>query len=70
MLAEVVIYSILLLLYYLVVLRTIGQPLFNLFRLNPLLYAVLGLILILVQGVILDQITTFLVGRLGLEMLE
>lgn len=63
-------YAILVVVYFLLVLRWLAEPLVELFRQNPTLYAPLGLVLILLQGVALEAITSFLISRLGLERLE
>jgi hypothetical protein len=67
---EMVIYGGLVLVYFLVILRFLGDWLFDLFNNNLLVYAVTGLILILAQSVILDWLTTFIVRLFGLERLE
>jgi hypothetical protein len=64
LLAEVVVYAILLVIYFLVVLRFLGDPLNRLFQSNLTLYAIVALGLILAQGVLLDFVTSFLVQRL------
>lgn len=69
-LLELFIYAILLVVYFLLVLRFLGAPLNQLFHLNPAVYSGASLVLIVVQGVALEWITSFLVGRLGLEKLE
>ncbi len=67
---EVIIYSVLLLIYFLVVLRFLGEPLNELFNQNLVVYAGATLLLIVAQSVLLDFITTFLVERLDLEKPE
>lgn len=67
---EVIIYSILLSIYFLVVLRFLGEPLKDLFNQNLVVYAGATLLLIVAQSVLLDFITTFLVDRLDLEKSE
>ncbi|MCB9420647.1 MAG: hypothetical protein H6667_12640 [Ardenticatenaceae bacterium] len=67
---EVIVYSILLLVYFLVVLRFLGQPLNELFHQNLAVYAGATLLLIVVQSVALDFVTSFLVKRLDLEKAE
>ena len=69
-LIEVVIYSALLLVYFLVVLRFLGEPLNELFHQNLTFYAGATLALIIAQSVLLDFVTTFLVNRLDLEQSE
>ncbi len=64
------VYSVLLLVYFLTVLRILGQPLNELFSLNPWVYAVATLLLIVTQSVLLEMVTSFLIDRLGLETLE
>lgn len=67
---ELVLYALLVLAYFLVVLRWLGKPLVALFLDNPVLYAPVGLALILLQGVALEAVTSFLISRLGLERME
>lgn len=67
---EVIVYSILLFLYFLLVLRFLGEPLNALFHQNLVVYAGATLLLILAQSVLLDFITTFLMERLDLEKSE
>ena len=67
---ELIVYGILLSIYFWLVLRLLAQPLDQLFRLNPVVYAVATLVLIVLQGVGLEIITTFLVERLGIETIK
>jgi hypothetical protein len=67
---EIVIYAILVVIYFLVVLRFLNEPLTTLYSAEPVVYAGLALLLILAQGVALEWITSFLVSLLGLERLE
>lgn len=67
---EMTIYGALVVIYFLVVLQTIGDWLFELYETNLTLYAIVALILIVVQAVVLEMVTTFLIERLGLEQLE
>jgi uncharacterized membrane protein (DUF106 family) len=69
-LIEVVIYSILLLIYFLAVLRYLGEPLNALFHQNLTFYAGATLVLIVTQSVLLDFLTTFLIDRLNLDQAE
>ncbi len=67
---ELVTYTLLVLAYSLVVLRWLAEPLRRLFHSNLLVYAVLSLGLIVVQGALLDVITTYLLSLLPMERLE
>jgi len=69
-LLELLLYAALVVIYFILVLRWLGEPLLQMFHENLQLYAVVALVLIIVQGVALDAITSFLVERLGLERLE
>ncbi len=69
-LLEILIYSILLVLYFFIVLRFLGEPLNNLFHLNLWVYAPITLLLIVVQSVLLEMVTSFLIDRLGFEKME
>jgi hypothetical protein len=64
---ELTIYGVLLAVYFLVVLRFLGQPLTRLFDSNLPLYALAGLGLITAQGVVLDGVTSMLVRLIGLD---
>jgi hypothetical protein len=67
---EMVIYGILVVAYFYLVLRYLGVFLNGLYHNNLIVYAILGLILIVVQAVVLEAVTSFLVDRLRLERLE
>lgn len=67
---EVLIYAALVVGYFVLVLRLLGEPLKKLFVQNLTHYAFAALALIVVQGVMLELLTSFLVSRLGLERLE
>jgi len=69
-LVELTIYGLLLLVYFLSILRFLGNPLNQMSQHNLWLYAVLGLGLMVTQAVLLDIITSFLVEQLGLERLK
>lgn len=69
-LIEIALYAVLLLAYFLVVLRFLGRPLNELFQLNLWVYAFATLLLIVAQSVLLEMVTSFLIERLGLETLE
>ncbi|MFN2227732.1 MAG: hypothetical protein ACK2UY_15530 [Anaerolineae bacterium] len=67
---EMVIYGLLVLGYFFLVLRLLGDPLKDLFDQNILLYALVALGLIVAQSVLLEMVTSFLMNRLKLERLE
>jgi hypothetical protein len=67
---ELVIYSVLVIAYFFVVLRLLGQPLESLYSSNLVLYAFLALALVVVQAVVLEAVTSFIMGLLGLDQLE
>lgn len=67
---EVILYSVLLLIYFLLVLRFLGEPLNELFHQNLVVYAGATLLLIVTQSVVLDFITTFFVERLDIDKPE
>jgi hypothetical protein len=69
-LIELALYGILVVAYFLIVLRWLGQPLVDVFHDNLPLYSGGALVLIVIQGVALEAVTAFLVERLGLERLE
>lgn len=67
---ELLIYGLLVVGYFYLVLRLLGEPLKRMFDQNMLLYAVVALVLIVAQSVLLEALTSFLVGRLKLERFE
>jgi len=67
---EILVYGIMVVAYFFLVLRTIGPWLTDLYYSNLRVYAIVALVLIVVQAVFLEWITSFLIERLGLERLE
>jgi hypothetical protein len=67
---ELVIYGILVVAYFFLVLRYLRIFLTDLYQNNLIAYAIIGLILIVVQAVVLEAVTSFLLDRLRLERLE
>ena len=67
---ELILYAVLLVLYFLIVLRVLGEPLLGLYQNRPVVYAGAALILIVAQGVALEYLTSLLIRLLGLERLE
>lgn len=67
---EIVIYSVLVVAYFLVVLQFLADPLYRLYSSQLVLYAFLALGLIVVQAVALETVTSFIMGLLGLDQLE
>jgi len=67
---ELIIYSFLVVAYFLAVLRLLGDPLYRLYSSNLTLYAFLALALIVAQAVVLEAVTSFIMGLLGLDQLE
>ena len=67
---ELILYSILVVAYFVVALRLLGEWLARLFHSNLVTYALISLGLIVAQGVLLDLITSFLLDRLNLSRLE
>lgn len=67
---EVLVYAALVVGYFYLVLRLLGEPLARLFASDLTLYAFVALGLIVAQGIVLEFVTTQLIKRLGLERLE
>ena len=67
---ELIVYSILVVAYFVVAIRLLGEWLARLFHSNLVTYALISLGLIVAQGVLLDVITSFLLTRLNLSRLE
>lgn len=67
LIAEIFLYSLLLVGYYLIVLRWIQHWVQDLFLDNLVLYAFVGLGLILIQGAFLDLVTSLLMKYIKLD---
>ena len=67
---EILIYAVLVVGYFLLVLRILGEPLERLFLRNLTAYAIIGLLLILAQAVVLEAVTSLIMRWLGLDQLE
>ena len=67
---ELLIYSVLVVVYFFVVLRLLGDPLYRLFSSQLVVYAFLALLLIVAQAVALEAVTSFIMGLLGLDQVE
>ena len=67
---EMLLYGAFLAIYFFIVLRYLGEPLYGLFHDDLQKYAFISLGLIIGQAVILDLIITFLLDRLGLDRLK
>ncbi len=67
---EILIYAALVVGYFLLVLRLLGEPLEGLFSRNLILYAIVGLLLIIAQAVLLETITSLIMRWLGLDQLQ
>ena len=67
---EMILYGVLVVAYFLAVLRFLGEPLLELYNSSLPLYAVASLVLIVAQGVVLEWVTSFLINLLGLERME
>ena len=67
---ELVVYGILLTVYVIVVLQWLVIPLQETFHNNLVLYSFLSLVLLVAQAVLLEQLTSFLLERLGLKTFE
>ncbi len=69
-LLEILIYGVFLTIYFIAVLQFLDEPLNNLFNQNLWVYAGAALLLIVIQAVVLEWITSFLIALLGLEKVE
>ena len=67
---ELIVYGVLVTVYFFLVLRLLNRPLTQLSASNLIAYGLIGLVLIVVQAVLLDVVTSFLLDRLRLERLE
>jgi hypothetical protein len=64
---ELIIYAPLVILYFLLVLRLAGDYLADLYQQNTTFYALVALTAIVLQGVLLERLTTWLLHRFGLR---
>jgi hypothetical protein len=64
---EIIIYSLLIFGYYMLVLRWLGDWISDMFSADLYLYAFAGLVLIFVQAVLLDILTSFLMKYVKLD---
>jgi hypothetical protein len=67
---ELLIYGVLVVGYFYLVLRLLGPWLTHLFQNDLVTYAVIGLSLVVAQGVILEQVTSLILNWLNLNRLE
>ena len=67
---ELLIYAALVVAYFFLVLRFLGDPLERLFESHLAVYALVSLALIVAQGVLLEAVTSFVIGLLGLDKYE
>ena len=63
---ELIIYTFLVVIYFLLVLRFLGGFLMDIFTEDIVLYTFLALGLIIMQGVLLEYITSFLMDKLNI----
>ena len=69
-LIELVVYGVLLVIYFFAVLQFLGDPINHLYTNNTIVYAVVGLGLIVVQAVTLEAVTSYLIRLLRLDRFE
>ena len=69
-LIELVIYSLLVLAYFYFILRYLEDYLTNLFSQNLVLYGVIGVLLIVLQGALLDAVTSILLNQIKLDRFD
>ena len=65
---ELLIYAPIVMAYLLLVMRYGGDFLVRLFHQSPVVYTIVGFVAILVQGVLLDLLTSWLLRRFGLRL--
>lgn len=67
---ELIVYGVLMAIYFYIALRFLAEPLARVFESNLVIYAFLGLGLIVVQSVFLEFVTSLLFDFLGLHRLS
>lgn len=70
LLVELIVYGTLVTIYALGILRFLADPLKDLYNENLTMYAWVALLLIVGQGVLLEEVTSFLLDRLRLVRFE
>jgi len=70
LIVEFFIYGGLVTIYFLVVLRYLNEPIKTLFYNNLPVYAIVSLILIVLQGVLLERLTFYILDWIGLKRFE
>ncbi len=70
LLIELSIYLILLILYFLLVKMTLGDLMYRLFHENLGLYGLIGIGIIVFQGVVIEIFSSFLANRITMERFE
>jgi hypothetical protein len=65
-----VVYAVLLIIYFLAVLRLLGGFLLDLFNNQLIVYAFIGLGLIVTQGIVLESLTSYLIRLLRLDRFD
>ncbi|NIM93243.1 MAG: hypothetical protein GTO18_05975 [Anaerolineales bacterium] len=64
---ELAIYAPLVTIYFFVVIRFLKEPLVRLYQENLTVYAIATLVVIVIQGVLLEMLTSWLLRRIGLR---
>jgi hypothetical protein len=64
---EAVFYAPIAIGYFLLFQRFVNKPLFRLYNEIPVSYAILGTFLIIIQGILLELVTSWLLRRIGLR---
>ena len=64
---EAVFYAPIAIGYFLLYQRFVYKPLFRLYNEIPIGYAILGTFLIIIQGILLEMVTSWLLRRIGLR---
>ena len=67
---EILIYAALVVGYFFLVLRFLGEPLESLFSRSLVAYGIVGLLLIIAQAVVLETVTSLIMRWLGLDQVE
>jgi hypothetical protein len=70
LIVELIVYGMLVTIYALTVLQFLKRPLADLYQNNMTLYAWIALFLIVGQGVLLEEVTSFLLDRLRLTRFD
>lgn len=64
---ELLVYIPLVTLYFVIIIQIVEEPFVRLYTENPVLYSIIGTVLLIAQAVLLEALTSWLLRRIGLR---